>query len=229
VTDPAGQGDRPWGPATVYLRPLASPLPLGFLGLCFGTVLLSSVQLRWIPVTQSHVVALAILVFTVPVQLIACVYGFLVRDLVAGTAMGLLAGTHAATGLALLTSKPGVTIPGLGLILVMGAVTILIPAIAAAETKVLAALVLGTAACRFVVTAVFELGGGGAWQTAAGVIGVVLGALALYAALAFELEDQSRRTVLPVLRRAAGQTAMTDRLADQVAHVASEAGVRRQL
>lgn len=67
------------------------------------------------------------------------------------------------------------------------------------------------------------------WQTAAGVTGILLGMLALYAALAFELEDQRRRTVLPTLRKGGGLTAMRADLPAQVDEVANEAGVRKQL
>jgi hypothetical protein len=53
--------------------------------------------------------------------------------------------------------------------------------------------------------------------------------LALYASLAFEIEDQVRKTVLPTFRRKAGTTAMRGDLAAQVSAVANEAGVRKQL
>ena len=60
-------------------------------------------------------------------------------------------------------------------------------------------------------------------------IGIALGVLALYAALAFELEDQRRQTVLPVFRRGSGMDAITGDLYEQVARAANEAGVRKQL
>lgn len=62
-------------PARVVLRPLATPLPLSFLALGVATLAFASFQLRWIAASESHTVALAVLVLTVPLQLVACVMG----------------------------------------------------------------------------------------------------------------------------------------------------------
>ena len=64
----------------VVLRPLASPLPLGFLALTVATLAFASLQLRWVPVAEGRSIALAVLVLTVPLQLLAAVMGFLARD-----------------------------------------------------------------------------------------------------------------------------------------------------
>lgn len=37
----------------VFLRPLATPLPLGFLGLFFATMLMAGLELGWVPVADS--------------------------------------------------------------------------------------------------------------------------------------------------------------------------------
>lgn len=213
----------------VVLRPLATPLPLGFLGLFFATMLVAGIQLGWVPVSDQKDLAIGILVLTVPVQFIACVYGFLVRDLVAGTGMGLLAGAWGTVALVLLLSPPGSTNAGLAWVLVLAGTALLVPAFAAGQAKVLAAAVNILTAVRFWVTAVYEWGGSHAWETAAGAVGIALGVLALYAALAFEIEDQRRRTVLPTLRRKAGKKAMTAGLAQQVDQAHNEAGVRKVL
>jgi succinate-acetate transporter protein len=213
----------------LVLRPLATPLPLGFLGLFFATMLVSGVQLGWVPVGDQRDLAIGILVLTVPVQFIACIYGFLVRDLVAGTGMGLLAGAWGTVALVLLLSPPGSTSAGLAWVLVLAGTALLVPAFAAGQAKVLAAAVTLGTAVRFWVTAVYEWGGSHAWETAAGGVGIALGVLALYAALAFEIEDQRRRTVLPTLRRKAGEKAMTAGLAEQVDQAHHEAGVRKVL
>jgi len=213
----------------IFLRPLATPLPLGFLGLFFATMSIAGLQLGWVPLSQGKYLAVAILIFTVPVQLIGCVYGFLVRDLVAGTGMGLLAGSWGMISLLLLLSPPGATVPALAWLLVLAGTTLCVPAFAASQTKVLAALVNLMTALRFWVTAVYEWGAPHVWETAAGGVGIALGVLALYAALAFEVEDQRRATVLPTLRRSSGVVAMTGDLAAQVSKAHNEAGVRKQL
>jgi len=213
----------------VILRPLANPLPLGFLGLFFSTMLLAGVELGWVPESQERYLAVGALVLTVPVQFIACVYGFLVRDLVAGTGMGLLAGSWATIALVILLTPPGSKSPGLAWILVLAGTALTVPAFAASQAKVLAAIVNQTTALRFWVTAVYEWGAPHVWETAAGALGIALGVLALYAALAFEVEDQRRETVLPTFRRKSGLVAMTGDLAHQVTRAHNEAGVRKQL
>lgn len=212
----------------VVLRPIGTPLPLGFIGLLVATVCFSAVQLRWVPPDEGHAVALGVLVFTVPAQLVAAVFGFLARDPVAGTGMGVLAGTWAAVTLVTLTSPPGASSSGLGTLLLVAGLAMLVPA-AAATTKLVAAGVMGLSALRFAVTGLAHLTASAGWRTAAGWVGLALGLFALYAALALELEDASGRTVLPVLRRGAGAEVMTGGLADEVRDVAHEAGVRRQL
>ena len=62
-----------------------------------------------------------------------------------------------------------------------------------------------------------------------GFLGLLLAAVAFYAALAFELEDARHRTVLPVGRRSGGRDVMTGDVQDDVRDVAHEPGVRSQL
>lgn len=213
----------------VFLRPIANPLSLGFLGVFVGTLALSALQLGWIPLTQTRTLAEAILVFTVSLELIACVYGFLGRDMVAASGMGVQAGIWAFIGLRLLVGRPGATTSGLGFILVVGAVALCMPAAGALRGKALAGAVLFVTAARWLATAAYEFSGSSAAGSVAGAVGVLLGAAALYASLAFELEDQQRRTVLPTLRQGKGASAMQEGLPAQAARVANEAGVRRQL
>src|SRR5215208_3277706 len=95
--------------AHITLRPLANPLPLGFLALAGGTFVVSGLQLGWVPEAQGKDVALILLAFVFPLQLVASVFGYLTRDVVAGTGMGILAGTWLAVGLVPLSSSSGST------------------------------------------------------------------------------------------------------------------------
>ncbi|MFS0703442.1 hypothetical protein AB6N23_02860 [Cellulomonas sp. 179-A 9B4 NHS] len=212
----------------VVVRPIGTPLPLGFLGLFLATTAFAAVQLQWVPAEQGRVVALGVLASTVPVQLLASVLGFLARDPVAGTGMGVLAGTWGAVALATLTSPPGAVSAGLGVLLLAAGVAMLVPA-AAASTKLVAAAIMALAGVRFALTGVAELTGDRGWFTVAAVVGLALAALALYGAFGFELEDVRHRTVLPLGRRGAGQVALTGSADDELSTVAHEAGVRRQL
>jgi uncharacterized protein len=212
----------------IVVRPLGNPLPLGFLALMVATAAVAMLQLGVLEPDQGHVVALGLLVLTVPLQAIASVLGFLARDPVAGTGMGVLAGTWAAVGFTMLGSAPGATSPALGVLLLGSAVAMLVPT-AAATAKLAGLAVMGLSSVRFAVTGVGQFTGSSEWLTAAGWVGVALAVVAAYAALAFELEDARRATVLPVGRRGPGADTMTAPARDELASLAHEGGVRKQL
>ena len=213
----------------VVLRPLASPLPLGFLALAAATLLTSALQLGWLAPDQQRPVALALLAFVFPLQLLASVLGFLSRDSVAGTGMGILAGTWLTTGLVQLTSPPGSTSDGLGLFVVVAGMAMLVPATGAALGKLVPAMVLFTTSLRFFASGIYQLTADRGWKLAAGWVGVLLFAVAVYAALAAELEDVRGKPALPTGRRAKGKMSIEGTLLDQVMDVHHEPGVRRQL
>lgn len=228
MTDPA-DGSPARDATRIVLRPIASPLPMGFLALFVGSLLVSALQLHWVPAAQRHEVGIGVLAFTVPLQVIACLYGFLCRDVVASTGLGLLAATWAVLGVTALTTPPQATSPGLGILLVVAAGALLVPMVAALNSKVVAAAVLALAAVRFAITGGYELTSAPGWQYASGICGVVVAGLALYAALAAEVDSATRRSLLPLLRPAPGQRAVSGRLTDQTQTLPREAGVRQQL
>ena len=99
----------------------------------------------------------------------------------------------------------------------------------AAASKVVPAVVLTTAGLRFVVTGLYQLTSNEAWEDAAGVIGLLLAGLAVYAAYAAEFEDVIERPLFPLGRRGKGEEAVKGTYAQQIANVAHEPGVRQQL
>lgn len=197
------------------LRPVGTSLPLGFLALMVATTTLAALQLHWLPTTQGHTVALVALLFAAPLQIIACVFGFLARDPVAGTGMGVLAATWLLIGLVKVLSPPGSTSGALGVMLFCAATALVVPA-ASGTAKAAAAAVMALSAARFAVTGVYDVTRIPVWQTAAGAVGLALGVLALYAALGFELEGAHDKTLLPLGRN----QSLDDK---------PEAGVRRRL
>ena len=213
----------------VTLRPIAGPLALGFFGLAAATFVTSGLQVGWVEPTEGKQIALCILAFTVPLQFTASLFGFLARDGVAATGMGLLSGIWAAVSLVTLTGKPGSTSDALGLFLLVAGPALWAPASAALASKRVVALVLATAGLRFLVTGLYQLTANEAWENAAGVIGLVLAAIAIYAAYAAEFEDVLKRPVLPLGRRGRGELAVKGTYAEQIARVANEPGVRQQL
>jgi succinate-acetate transporter protein len=215
-------------PPRIVLRPVGHPLPLGFLALAVGSLVLSALQLGWIAPTEGRVAALTALGFTAPLQLLAAVLGFQARDTIAGTGMGLLSGTWAVIGIVMLTSPPGATSDGLGVMLLGAGLALSVPAVCAGR-KLAAAAVLGTASLRFAVTGIAQLGGLTAWSKAAGLVGLLLALLAVYAAAAFALEDLHERPILPLFRRGPVQRAAAGQVTDQLDQLSHEPGVRAEL
>jgi succinate-acetate transporter protein len=206
----------PDGPPTrVYLRPIGSPVALGLSGLLAASLVVSGLELGWIAAADRHQVAIVLVAFAFPLQLVASLLAFAARDGAVGTALGVLAGTWLTIGLDWLASPPAVTSDTLGLFLLATAGLLAAAAAAAATGKLLPGLVFATAALRFALVGVYDLSRVLAWQHVAGVVGLVVVALAGYAMLAAVLEDARGRDVLPLGRR-------TERLD-------GEPGVRSQL
>src|SRR4051812_9906350 len=216
-------------PERVFLRPIANPLPLGFLALAAATLLVSALQLGWIATSQGKDVALILIAFVFPLQLVTSIFSYLGRDVVAGTGMGILSGTWLSMGLVTLVSPTGATSDALGLFLLMAGVAMWVPASAALASKLVPAAVLGTAGLRFMLTGAYELSAASSWQHIAGIVGLILCAIGVYAALAMTHEDASGVTVLPLGRRGSGSAAIGTDAGRQSAQLDSEAGVRSQL
>jgi succinate-acetate transporter protein len=88
------------------LRPIASPMPLGFYTVAIATVVVSALQLGIIPSEKRNQVALLILpAFALQLIVgIACIAG---RNAIAATLMASFAGTWLADSLFYLFGRPG--------------------------------------------------------------------------------------------------------------------------
>lgn len=186
-------------PERVALRPLANPLPVGFLALAVVSTTYAGVQLGWVPTGESRIAAYAALGLAAPLQLLAAVMGFWGRDPVAATGLSLQCGLWTLTGVVTLATPPGSTTAVFGLLLVCLGLALLVPA-TNATGKPVALAVFATTATRCFLLGAYQLGAGAGWQTTAGIVGLLLGALAWYAGLAFELEASHGHAVLPLGR-----------------------------
>ncbi|WP_420037771.1 acetate uptake transporter family protein [Streptomyces sp. cg28] len=213
----------------IVLRPVASPLPLGFFALGMGSTVLAALQLGWVPAEQSEVLLLLILIFVVPLQLVAGVFAFLARDAGAGTALLLLGASWAGTSVTSLDSPVGAPVAAQAVFLLALVPFVLALAGAALKSKPLFAVLLTLTAVRFCLTGLYEAGAGQAWQSAAGWTGLAIGAFALYGGLALLVEDGEQRTVLPLFRRGAARRSIEGDLREQLTAAQQEAGVRHQL
>jgi hypothetical protein len=178
----------------------------------------------WISVDQSHQVGLILLSVPFVLQLLACVLAYLARDGVLGAAVGVLSASWLAQGLVYLSSAPGSRSGALGLMLLAAGSMIVLTVLALAPTKPLPATALGIAGIRFLLSGVYELGAPSAWRDASGIAGLVLVVVAGYVMLAFELEGEQHRPVLPTFRR--GSARLDRDPGEIVGPVQREAGVR---
>lgn len=176
-------------PTRLVLRPVAPPAALGFLALGGASLVLSGLELGWYSPAESTVVGLVVLLFTFPAQLLASIFGFLARDVVVATAMGLLAGTWLTTGVVKLLSTPDSLSTAHGTMLVFAGIAVLIPALTATLGELVPGLVLLLAAVRFILAGLYELTVNEAVHLSAGVVGLVLVVVALYAAMAVMLRE----------------------------------------
>ncbi len=213
--------------AEIFLRPIGSPLTVGMSGLAIASFVESGLSLHWIAAAQ--VLPAGLILISVPffLQLTACVFSYLARDGATGAAVGVLSTTWLAIGLIQVVSRSTRPSGALGLLLIMSGATLALSSFAIAMSKPLPGLVFVLAAARFGADAVHQLSGFSFWQTLAGIIGLVVAGIAAYCVLAFELEGQQHRPVLPTFRRGRGREALLGPVAARLDGVTSEAGVRQ--
>ncbi len=233
MSEPGGSRSPVGGPGavatTVTLRPIATPLPISLLALAVGSFILAGSQLHWVPQAQGHPIAICLLCFVAPLQLTGFIFGVLSRDESAAAGIAVLSGTWVSIGVVTLVQPIGSRSAGLGLLLVAAATALAVPAAISVSSKPLMTGVLLLTAARFALTGVYELGAGSAWRTATAVVGLVVSAVAVYAAAAFGLENAQRRAVLPIGRRNLRSSASPRSTPDPVGPVAYDAGVRSEL
>jgi succinate-acetate transporter protein len=214
-------------PARVFLRPIGSPLTAGLAGLAIGSLVEAGLSLRWVGVSDTHQVGLVLIAVPFVLQLIACVFAYLARDGSAGATLGMLSTSWLALGLVHLASVPGHTSGALGLLLLASGGTVACSAAAISTGKPLPGVVFALAAGRFAVAGIYQLSSVVTWRDADGIIGLVVTGVAVYALLAFKLEDQRHHPLLPTFRRGLGRRAMLGGPLAQLDDIDSEAGVRR--
>jgi len=162
---PPGQATR------IVLRPIASPFPLGFLGLASATLLLSGQQLGWFIPRDHTEVAVVMLAVGAALLLLASIFGFLARDTLAATGLGVTGATWLLIGLSTLLHSPQHADHPLGVYLLMAGVAVAIVALPAATMKVVPALVLLLTATRFLLTGVYQLTASDPVKDASAVVG----------------------------------------------------------
>lgn len=213
----------------VILRPIASSLPLGFFAFTVGTVLLTVLELHWVPVADTAQVAVLVLAFVVPLEALSGLFAFLARDSGAATGLMTLSAAWTATAIDLKHGPPGTLSPPLAVFLLTLTALMLVMSVTAVTGKPLFGGLLLLGACRFALTGVYQATGSTGVEHAAGWLGIPLAAFALYGGLALLLEESYQRMVLPLGRRGRARTSLEGGFAHQVHQAEQEPGVRRQL
>ncbi|MGB0092376.1 MAG: hypothetical protein WBP81_07570 [Solirubrobacteraceae bacterium] len=212
--------------ARIFLRPLGSPLALGMSGLAIASLVQSGVELHWTPLDQTVQAGLILIAVPFVLQLLACILSYMARDGATGAAVGVLATSWLAIGLIHIAAKPGATSGTLGLLLVAAGGVLFASASAIASTKPLPGAISAAAALRFAMAGVYQLSTVTFWGHAAGLLGLLVTAVAAYAGLAFELEGQRERAVLPTFRRGRAAAAIRDGEGSDRHRLVTEPGVR---
>lgn len=213
----------------INLRPVATPLPLAFGGLVIASVVMSGHELHWIPPVQHQTTGWVLLAVPIPLQLMATWWGFVARSAAGATGSAVLAAVWLAFALDLITTKPGPPGPSnaVGMLMFGAASMLLVPVLAELRAgTLLPAAVLATATVRFVLTGVSGFAHTTGWSNASGWTGIVVAAVALYGALALELEGTTQSPFLPTFRVRQAKVAATAPLGEQIKSIANEAGVR---
>ncbi len=212
----------------IVLRPYASSIPLASFAFATGNVLYSAFLLHWIPASEMTAVALVLLCFVTPLELVPSGMAFLARDTGGATAFAIFGASWATEGLRMLLHLPDLSRTA-GILNVCLAVCLVMLAIVTVPGKPLMGGVLIVAVVRTSLAAAHTLVGGVKLGVATGVTGLVLAAVAFYCALAFLEEDVTSRISPLTFRTGAAKAAMEGKLEDQVEALTREAGVRKQL
>ncbi|MFF4328799.1 GPR1/FUN34/YaaH family transporter [Streptomyces sp. NPDC001272] len=210
----------------INLRPIASPMPLGFFTVALASLMTGCLQLGVLDTTDRRAVALCVLP-AFALQLLVSHLAFQARDVIAATLMGTFAGSWLAYALVMGSGTPG----GTRVLGVFNLAFLCFGALMAAVTRPKRALwlVLVVSLPRWAATG---LGGltGTAWLThTAGALGVLVALVATYAAFALMLEDVRGEEVLPIGRSGPAHHAMDGNLTVQLRNIERQAGVRRTL
>jgi succinate-acetate transporter protein len=201
----------------IVLRPIGSPLPLGFFTVAIDSVLVSALQWGLLPAVDRRAVALIVFPAFV-VQVIVGIFAFYGRDSSAATLVD---------ALVFYANPPGAA-DALGIFFIVFAVFAAFMLASALPKRALAA-VLVVAVPRFLVAGIAELTGSQGVSQAGAVLGFLLAAVAMYTAFALLMEDSRGREVLPIGRMAMARQATHGSLAIQLRDIERQAGVRRTL
>lgn len=156
MSDDLNNSPDPASVARIVVRPLGSALPLAFFAFPVGTVLLGTFEFRWTPPSEGPLFAAALLGCVAPLELRACVLGFLSRDTGSATAMGVLGSGWIVVALSFPLAGPSAMTNTLGTFLIMEALAVLCIGFVAVSGKPFLSTLLFLSAARFFLAALVQ-------------------------------------------------------------------------
>ncbi|MFE6781469.1 acetate uptake transporter family protein [Streptomyces sp. NPDC057680] len=210
----------------INLRPIASPMPLGFFTIAIASVMTGCLQLGLLGEAARTAVALTVLPAFV-LQLLVAHLAFGARDVIAATLMAVFAGSWPAYSLVVLSgAAEGPRVLG-----VFNLALLVFGALMTAVTRPKRALwlVLVVSLPRWAATGLAGVTGADWLTRTAGALGLAVALVAMYTAFALMLEDMRNGEVLPIGRSGPAHLAVEGDLAVQLRNLERQAGVRRTL
>ncbi|MFC8956763.1 GPR1/FUN34/YaaH family transporter [Streptomyces sp. NPDC057101] len=210
----------------INLRPIASPMPLGFFTIAIASVMTGCLQLGIFDETARGAVALTVLP-AFALQLLVSFLAFGARDVIAATLMGVFAGSWLPYSLIMLSGAAD----GLQVLGVFNLALLCFGALMTAVTRPKRALwlVLAVSLPRWAATGLAGVTGADWLTRTSGALGLLVALVAMYTAFALMLEDMRSEQVLPIGRSGPAHLAVEGDLSVQLRNLERQAGVRRTL
>lgn len=210
----------------INLRPIASPMPLGFFTVAIASVMTGCAQLGLFEADARAAVALCVLP-AFALQFLVSVLAFGARDVIAATLMAVFAGSWLAYALVMV----GGADDGPRVLGVFNLALLCFGALMTAVTRPKRALwlVLAVSLPRWAATGLSGLTGTEWLTRTSGALGLLVALVATYAAFALMLEDMRSEEVLPIGRSGPAHAAVEGDLTVQLRNLERQAGVRRTL
>ncbi|MGI4852964.1 MAG: hypothetical protein ACRYF4_02810 [Janthinobacterium lividum] len=215
-------------PVQIVLRPYASSIPLAAFAFGVGNALYSAYLLQWIPASESALLAIILLAFVAPLELVPSIMAFVTRDGGGATSYAIFGAVWIVQGLGLWMHAPPQS-RTTGIFLLCLALCLCLLAAVTLRGKPLLGVVLVVAVVRTCGAAAIALHASPLLSTLTGYVGLLLAALAFYSGFAFLEEDITGSLSALTFRTGEAKAAMEGSLEDQMELLEREAGVRKQL
>lgn len=215
-------------PVQIVLRPYASSIPLAAFAFGVGNALYGAYLLQWISHSESLLLAVILLAFVAPLELVPSIMAFLARDGGGATSFAIFGAVWIVQGLDLLMHVPQQSHTTAAFLLCLVVSLLLLTAITF-RGKPLLGVVLTVAAVRTCGAAALAVWDAPLIATLTGATGLLLAVLAFYSGFAFLKEDVTGELSALTFRTGEARSAMEGSLEEQTQSLESEAGVRKQL